>query len=77
MLFKIKSLMSAKKIKTSPSFLLIQYEKDVVNKSGKTFVPHGGPKTTVTNSINNQNVMRSLNPQNFKTLAPNLKIFTS
>ena len=60
-------------------FLLVlsQYEKDVVNKSGKTFVPHGGPKTTVTNSVINQNVMRSLNPENFKSVAPNLKVFTS
>lgn len=64
-------------VSPSPFVPLYKYEKDVVNKSGKTFVPHGGPKSTVTNSIINQNVMRSLNPENFQAVAPKLKVFTS
>jgi len=61
---------------SSPFVPLYKYEKNVVNKSGKTFVPHGGPKSTVTHSIVEQNVIRTLNPKTFKSVAPNLNIFS-
>lgn len=48
----------------------IKYPKsvNVVNKSGKTFMPSPGPKSAPVNSIVNQNVIRTINAQNYKTL---------
>ncbi|XP_050394507.1 UPF0602 protein C4orf47 homolog isoform X2 [Patella vulgata] len=40
----------------------------VVNKSGKTFSPSQGPKSTPCNSIINQNVIRTINIQNFRSM---------
>ncbi|KAL5018600.1 hypothetical protein ScPMuIL_004322 [Solemya velum] len=39
---------------------------NVVNKSGKTFTPSQGPKSVPTCSIINQNVVRSINSQNYR-----------
>ncbi|XP_067938753.1 cilia-and flagella-associated protein 96-like [Watersipora subatra] len=41
---------------------------NVVNKTGKTFMPNQGPKSALTNSIINQNVVRTMNRQNYKTV---------
>lgn len=41
---------------------------NVVNKSGKTFVPPMGPKTRPVNSIVDQNVLRSMNIQNYRAM---------
>lgn len=40
----------------------------VVNKAGKIFVPSPGPKSRPVNSIVNQNVIRSINVQNFRSM---------
>ncbi|ESO84025.1 hypothetical protein LOTGIDRAFT_210983 [Lottia gigantea] len=40
----------------------------VVNKSGKIFSPSQGPKTTPCNSIVNQNVLRTMNVQNYRSM---------
>ncbi|XP_052264924.1 UPF0602 protein C4orf47 homolog isoform X1 [Dreissena polymorpha] len=41
---------------------------NVVNKSGKIFMPSQGPKSTPMVSIVNQNVMKSLNPSNYRSV---------
>lgn len=41
---------------------------NVVNKSGRTFMPSQGPKTTPMVSIINQNVMKSVNPTNYRSV---------
>ncbi|CAG5134595.1 unnamed protein product [Candidula unifasciata] len=48
----------------------IKYKKPVhvVNNSGRTFVPPQGPKSTPCTSIVNQNVMRSVNVQNYRSI---------
>ncbi|XP_059156791.1 UPF0602 protein C4orf47 homolog isoform X2 [Physella acuta] len=48
----------------------IKYKRpvNVVNKIGKQFVPPPGPKSTPCNSIVNQNVTRSVNITNYRTI---------
>ncbi|KAI8797079.1 UPF0602 protein isoform X1 [Biomphalaria glabrata] len=48
----------------------IKYKRpvNVVNKFGKTFVPPPGPKSTPCNSIINQNIMRSVNSTNYRSI---------
>lgn len=41
---------------------------NVVNKSGKIFMPSQGPKTTPMVSIVNQNVIRTVNPMTYRSL---------
>lgn len=41
---------------------------NVVNKSGKIFMPSQGPKTTPMVSIINQNVVKQVNPQNYRSV---------
>jgi len=40
----------------------------VVNKSGKIFMPTPGPKSTPTHSIQEQNIVRSINVQNYRAM---------
>ncbi|XP_064613219.1 cilia-and flagella-associated protein 96-like isoform X1 [Liolophura sinensis] len=40
---------------------------NIVNKTGKTFMPTPGPKSTPVTSIVNQNVQRSINSQNYRS----------
>uniref|UniRef100_A0A0B6ZX50 Cilia-and flagella-associated protein 96 n=1 Tax=Arion vulgaris TaxID=1028688 RepID=A0A0B6ZX50_9EUPU len=49
----------------------IKYKRpvNVVNKTGRTFVPPQGPKSTPCQSIVNQNVMRSVNVQNYRSIS--------
>ncbi|XP_048758907.1 UPF0602 protein C4orf47-like isoform X2 [Ostrea edulis] len=42
---------------------------NIVNKSGKTFMPSQGPKSTPTVSIVNQNVLKSINIQNYRSVS--------
>ncbi|ELU15220.1 hypothetical protein CAPTEDRAFT_167507 [Capitella teleta] len=42
--------------------------KLVVNKTGKIFMPNGGPKTAPVNSVLDQNVVRSINKTNYKVV---------
>ncbi|KAK3091674.1 hypothetical protein FSP39_021731 [Pinctada imbricata] len=42
---------------------------NVVNKSGKIFMPSQGPKTTPTVSIVNQNVQKTINIQNYRSVS--------
>lgn len=37
-------------------------------KSGKTFIPPAGPKSVPVNSVLDQNIMRALNVQNYRTV---------
>ncbi|KAH9513005.1 hypothetical protein Btru_035562 [Bulinus truncatus] len=48
----------------------IKYKRpvNVVNKFGKTFVPPPGPKSTPCKSIINQNIMRSVNSSNYRSI---------
>jgi len=41
---------------------------NVVNKSGKIFMPSPGPKTRPVNSIVGQNVVRTINVQNYRSM---------
>lgn len=41
---------------------------NIVNKTGKTFVPSSGPKTRPVNSIMGQNIIRSMNIQNYRSM---------
>lgn len=58
-----------------PTYSSEKYEKksltrpvQVVNSSGKTFVPNSGPKTTLQTSVLHQNVTRSVNSTNYKSV---------
>ncbi|XP_078318342.1 cilia-and flagella-associated protein 96-like isoform X3 [Crassostrea virginica] len=42
---------------------------NVVNKSGRTFMPSQGPKSTPTVSIVNQNVLKTINIQNYRSVS--------
>ncbi|RUS74435.1 hypothetical protein EGW08_017800 [Elysia chlorotica] len=48
----------------------IKYRRPVhvVNKTGRTFMPSQGPKSTPCNSIVNQNVVRSVNITNYRSI---------
>ncbi|KAK3782140.1 hypothetical protein RRG08_032897 [Elysia crispata] len=48
----------------------IKYRRPVhvVNKTGRTFMPSQGPKSTPCNSIVNQNVVRSVNITNYRAI---------
>lgn len=59
---------------TYPTHSVDQYGKHyrrpvhVVNKTGKTFYPNQGPKTAPISSIINQNVIKSVNRQNYRSV---------
>ena len=44
-------------------------QSQVVNKTGKIFMPSAGPKSAPIASIVNQNVIKSMNQQNYRTLS--------
>ncbi|XP_076458537.1 cilia-and flagella-associated protein 96-like [Babylonia areolata] len=44
------------------------WPKDIVNNSGRTYMPHPGPKTRPVNSIISKNVIRSMNIKNYRTM---------
>ncbi|CAG2206766.1 UPF0602 protein C4orf47,UPF0602 protein C4orf47 homolog [Mytilus edulis] len=52
-----------------PYKMKIHRPVNVVNKSGKIFVPSQGPKTTPSVSIVDQNVMRTINIQNYRSVS--------
>lgn len=43
---------------TDPYTGKLKFEHNIVNKTGKIFIPSQGPKSKVTNSIISQNVLR-------------------
>jgi len=42
---------------------------DIVNSSGKKYVPIPGPKSAPINSVLHQNILRSVNSQNYRTVS--------
>ncbi|KAK7491210.1 hypothetical protein BaRGS_00017481 [Batillaria attramentaria] len=51
-----------------PYTVKVKKSMAAVNKSGKIFVPSPGPKTTPVHSIVEQNIMRSMNIQNYRAM---------
>lgn len=51
-----------------PYAVKVKRSVKVVNNSGKIFMPSPGPKSAPVSSVLNQNVIRSVNVQNYKTV---------
>ncbi|XP_069124783.1 cilia-and flagella-associated protein 96-like isoform X2 [Argopecten irradians] len=51
-----------------PYKIKVSRSVNVVNKTGKIFMPSQGPKSVPTNSIVNQNVMKTINVQNYRSV---------
>lgn len=53
---------------SDPYNVKVTRKVNVVNKSGRIFTPSAGPKSAPVNSVVNQNVMKSVNSQNYRSL---------
>lgn len=63
---KIGTFESYPKHSEDPYNPKLKRHMQVVNKSGKIFMPSQGPKSTPTHSILDQNVVRTINVQNYR-----------
>lgn len=60
-----------------PYKVLKRWDKNVVNKMGRVYLPLSGPKSHPISSIVNYNLHRSMNVKNYKTFVPSAHSYSA